>query len=390
MNPMVHARLIFAAFVMPMLACPMHAGAELPPLPQPPSPVTRVQRDNDVKMMSAWWYACGKVPDQQAVIRLKAWSDAHPDDGEALFFVYTGYRLNLVRELVRPSQISAGDLVAMLEKSASLGFMSAQSRYAMTLIGSKSVETGLKAPDVRTGMDLLQACIAKRDPDAHLYMGMLLSNGEGGLNADFDAAEEYLKKAIELGDIRAWAQLATLQSRSDEDKAEETLKLGAEAGDPEAQLLLAKRLQRLGASSEDYAQAFQLLLLSASNQTISPEAHILVADSYFNGTRVQPDHAEAFHWYKAAAALGHLRAELQVATQLLQGDGCKMDIETGMRMLQKLAESKYGPAETFLGVLYLEGLLVARDIGHAKALFEAAANDGDPSANRYLVALRRN
>src|SRR5438477_574489 len=100
------------------------AMAALPELPAPPEPVTQVVRDVDVELIRDWYYKCSRVPSLPAVIRVKAWSDAHPDDGEALFYVWACYRFNLTYPLLReahPRPITA-DLAAVIKRSAELGF----------------------------------------------------------------------------------------------------------------------------------------------------------------------------------------------------------------------------------------------------------------------------
>jgi len=272
----------------------------------------------------------------------------------------------------------------LIRKAATFKFTPAESRHAIILLGPPSLEPSgpLRDPDI--GMKLLNECVAKNDPDAHLYMGTLLSNGEGGLNADYQAAEDYFRKAVELGTVRGWGGLAKLQVRLDEERAEETLKAGAEAGDPDAQLLLAKRCNRFAVTWEEKGEAFKWLKSAAEGQTILPEAALLLADMYYNGEAAESDPARALYWYKRAGALGYLRGELQAATQMLKGDGCELDIKNGLEKLQKLAEGNYAPAKTLLGVFYLEGLLVPRDVNRAMNLFADAAKDGDRDAYKYM------
>src|SRR5882672_4590001 len=313
----------FFMFLVAICACDLSATAGLPSLPQPDKPVTQAQRDADVKAMREWWFGCKKVPDAQVIARLKAWTDAKDGDGEALFYLWAGYRFRLVLSLVDPASVSAIDLAALINRAAACKFTPAESRRAIILLGPPSLESSVPLRDPALGMKLLEECLDRGDADAQVYMGTLLSNGEGGLNRDYDAAEAHFRKAIELGAVRGWGGLATLQARLDEEQAEETLKAGAEAGDPDAQLLLAKRCKRFAVTWEEYDEAVEWLKRAADGQTVLPEAALLLADTYYSGTGTQEqDHAWAFYWYKRAGALGHLRGDLQVATQMLKGDGC--------------------------------------------------------------------
>jgi uncharacterized protein len=135
------------------------------------------------------------------------------------------------------------------------------------------------------------------------------------------------------------------------------------------------------------AEAFVWLKKSAESQRVLPEAHAMVADCYFNGRGTDVDHTRAFQWYAVATSLGDQRAGLQLAIQYLKGDGCPMDIKAGVQLLHDLDNLDYGPGESLLATLYLEGLLVPRDPAKAKALFMEAASHDDSQAGAYLRML---
>src|SRR5437763_137780 len=82
----------------------------LPSLRKPLMRITQIQRDQDVRAFREWLYSDAGSPGVQAVERLKSWTDANPNDGEALFFLALGYRRNLTYEQVKPSEIKETDL----------------------------------------------------------------------------------------------------------------------------------------------------------------------------------------------------------------------------------------------------------------------------------------
>ena len=60
------------------------------------------------------------------------------------------------------------------------------------------------------------------------------------------------------------------------------------------------------------------------------------------------------------------------------------DTGRGVKMVTQLSDLGYAPAQRRLARLYLEGLLVPRDLAKAKQLFEKAAKAGDTEARQYL------
>src|SRR4051812_38451871 len=234
------------------------AAAALPALQAPPEEVTRPMRDVDVELLREWYYKCTRIPTVPAVIRLKAWSDAHPGDGEALFYVWACYRFNLMYPLCRNSDVKVEDLAEVIKRSAEAGFVPARARWGMILMGTTLVERSGEAGDAKKGMLMIDECIEKRDPDAYSYKGLLLAMGEGGVKRDAREGERYLRLAAEMGAARVWVYLAEVQWREKEvEAAEESLRKGATAGDGSAQFHLAERLLKSAQSQQDLAEAFK-------------------------------------------------------------------------------------------------------------------------------------
>jgi TPR repeat protein len=379
--------LLLACAVVAALADRLMADLPAPP-PPPPMPVTRAQRDQDVKSFRDWWYPCAKPPGGDVVVRIKAWADAHPDDGEALFFVWASYRYHLTWDAVITPNVKDVELAAVIKRAAELGCIPAMARRAMILIGSRRVERSGEALQVEKGVKMLEECIQKGDPDAFLFKAGLVGEGDAGFKRDVVGAERLAEKAAELGCLRAWAYLGLMQTQTiDELTGIGTIRKGAEAGDPYAQLLLAKYLFKKACSKTELAEAFRWVKESAERQWVEAEAPVMLADCYVSGKGTKANRQLAVRWYKVGGLLGDRWAALQVCFALLKGDGCEMNVKSGLQGLEELAEIGYGPAETFLGNLYLEGLLVPRDVARAKKLLEAAADDEDETGELYLKML---
>ena len=108
----------FFTFLVTVCLSDLSAIAALPSLPHPDKPVTQTQRDADVKTMREWWFGCKELPKAEVIARLKAWTDVKDGDGEALFYLWAGYRFRLVASAVDPSSVSAIDLAALIDRAA--------------------------------------------------------------------------------------------------------------------------------------------------------------------------------------------------------------------------------------------------------------------------------
>jgi len=74
---------------------------------------------------------------------------------------------------------------------------------------------------------------------------------------------------------------------------------------------------------------------------------------------------------------------------MINGKGVDKDVEGGLDMLRKVADSGYPEAQFYLGKLYLEGEVVEQDIPYAKKMLTLAARQGDPDAERLLETLKK-
>jgi septal ring-binding cell division protein DamX len=94
------------------------------------------------------------------------------------------------------------------------------------------------------------------------------------------------------------------------------------------------------------------------------------------------DPIRAYQWYCNAAMQGHEQAEFKVALMLLEGQGAKQDITTGVRWLNRSASKGNHDAELSLGIL-----LEDTDARSSAKLFERAAAGGNLYANHRLAEL---
>lgn len=340
-----------------------------------------------IAVFRQWWYACQKVPDGAAVDQLARRVAAHPQDAAALFFLSQAYRhrLELTNTQEKDEPVDGKRLIEMVKTSADLGFLPARARYGVILLNTDLVERSGVTPNKAAGLAMLKDALAKGDPDAHLYMGTLLQRGVGGVGRDPTEAERLLRKAIELGAKRAWFVLALLYyEQRNATAALASMREGAEAGDPMAQLSLASWYGSGTNTKVDPEAAFLWMSKAAEGQKYLAAAHARLAEYYARGFGTGPDQRKAYQWFEVAARLGDKRSAMEMADRRLRSVGCDLDVRGAVRILMQLSNARYPPAESRLARLYLEGLLVERDLRRAKDLFNKAATGGDSEARTYL------
>ena len=101
------------------------------------------------------------------------------------------------------------------------------------------------------------------------------------------------------------------------------------------------------------------------------------------GFGVIPDDGRARLWYERAASANHKEAQYEYAQFLLrQGDE-----DDAIVWLRKSAESKYAPALSLLGGVYVEGGLVPQDTSLGLKLINDAASQNHVPSLRYLSSV---
>ena len=95
------------------------------------------------------------------------------------------------------------------------------------------------------------------------------------------------------------------------------------------------------------------------------------------GKGVAKDYDKAFAWYQKAAELsGNAAAECSLGMCYQYGYGTKMDYEKARRFYELSAKQGLGLAYYRMGLLYEQGLGVAKDIRIAKQYFGEALHRG--------------
>ncbi len=136
------------------------------------------------------------------------------------------------------------------------------------------------------------------------------------------------------------------------EQARTWMRMAAEQGDASAQYYVAEILKTTTTSSKDKASI-----------------------------------AEAFKWYSAAYAQGHIPAGLNVGSAYLYGIGVEADVAKGIRILEEFAVDGSTAAQERLGQLYKDGIAIIQDFELARYWYEMAAAAGSHEAAYNLSRL---
>ncbi len=239
-------------------------------------------------------------------------------------------------------------------------------------------------------------------PDASAVDWMRRAADEGLADAQFEIAVRYaLGKLVPLDPAaarewyaRAAAQkyapalcnLATMEWQglggpSDLKSAEEHFRAAADAGFAQGAFGLGEVLR----VQNRYAEA-------AGSYGRAAEAGIVEADFWLGcfasqGLAEARDEAEAAKHFLKAALGGHIVSQAIAADLLARGAGIPADVDEAACWDGEIEQITDREISTTIGGLYLEGRLVKRDFVKALRFFRGAAEQGQPTAQRWAGAL---
>jgi len=106
---------------------------------------------------------------------------------------------------------------------------------------------------------------------------------------------------------------------------------------------------------------------------------------YEQGSAVEKNLWEAFHWFSLAAAQGFADAQFNCALMLFDGEGCARNPSAAIEWLQKAASAGHTDSMFNLGQMYAAGEIVEQDWDHSFRLLKASANKGHALAANNLA-----
>lgn len=126
---------------------------------------------------------------------------------------------------------------------------------------------------------------------------------------------------------------------------------------------------------QDERKALEYYLMAAENGSTGAMNNI--GNFYLHGKGVAKDYDKAFEWYQKAADLsGNAAAECSLGMCYQYGYGTKIDYEKARCFYELSARQGLGLAYYRMGLLYEQGLGVAKDIRIAKQYFGEALHRG--------------
>jgi len=114
-----------------------------------------------------------------------------------------------------------------------------------------------------------------------------------------------------------------------------------------------------------------------------PIATEVLGNFYLHGYGVEQNFIKALRYYEHTANYGSATAQYIAGFMYILGMG-KLDIEKGMRWLRWSFKNDNNEAAYYLGVLYLKGEKIDKDLHKAKSWLEKASNKGHAQSQFVL------
>lgn len=213
--------------------------------------------------------------------------------------------------------------------------------------------------DASTPVKELKALASQGNADAMLELGERLIQGQG---VETNAAEglQWLHKAAAAGKSQAWYDIGFVYSNGvgvemNITEATKYFRNGAEAGNADCQTSLG--------------------MLYQAGEKIPGGA--------------KTDLIEAAKWYRLAAEQDHGEAIFHLAGLCMAGQGVKADPSEAVKWYRRGADLGNPEAKWMLGRCYQEGTGLAKDIVQACALFSAAIDGVEDSAQKRGMTEKR-
>jgi hypothetical protein len=151
--------------------------------------------------------------------------------------------------------------------------------------------------------------------------------------------------------------------------------------DSDAQYYLAKSLLHPG--SKYIKEGMWHLQQLAGND--HKEALYLFGFLYSIGCVVPQDQANAFHFYKASAKLGHLKAKYQLSLCYLEGIGVEKNVNKAKLIFDSPELKNESEFHNSIGSIYYSGLRIEKDFKSAFKHFNISANLGYEKGIRNIA-----
>ena len=276
-------------------------------------------------------------------------------------------------------------------------------------------------PDYEKVVDLLYEAAQQGCIEAYDNLGNFCNSNLGG--NDLNAALSWWQQAAEKGYAASQAKLALYyKDQGDYSQAMSWAKKAAEQNNSNGEQLLGTIYNRGYGVAPDYAEAFKWYKRAAEHGNARAQSDVAVC--YANGEGVEKDEQQMFYWYSKSAEQGDSVGLRGMYLCYANGEGVTKDQSMALEYLKRAAESGevncqhdlgnyynaigdidntilwftkaaeqgFARSQNELGLFYINGTKVAKDMIKATYWFEKAASQGHPGAQNNLgtiYAMRR-
>ena len=256
--------------------------------------------------------------------------------------------------------------------------------------------------DYEKALYWFEAAALQDNGEAEHYMGSYRLEGRGGAQ-DINAAFEWFIRAAENGVAQAEYMAGYLLAEGigcelDEEKAFDYFLSAAKKGCTDAAKMISmcyengvhtEKNPELAKKWKKFAETG--VIPDIPPETEAPEPLADDGEELYQSARrclAEKNMEGAAVFYKRAAEVGHLRAMCSYGKCLYTGSGTAKDPAEAFRWFKTAADGNMNIAQYNLGVMYLKGVYVPKDMGEAKRYFTLAAENGHEEAAKILKKLK--
>ena len=201
---------------------------------------------------------------------------------------------------------------------------------------------------------------------------------------NYTKALEYYKKAVDLGNIRAIADIGDLYyyGRGVErnfQKSIEWYKKAADLGNGYANYLLGWQYQYGQGVNQDYQIAMEWY--KKATELNNDNAMTKMGSFYHYGYGVENNYQMAMEWYKKAAEMENADAMSNIGDLYYNGQGIEKDYQASIEWHKKAADLGNNYANYILGWQYEFGQGTDKNMQLAQAYYKEASDGGHSNTN---------
>ncbi|MGD9584236.1 MAG: hypothetical protein AB7V26_11300 [Lysobacterales bacterium] len=275
-----------------------------------------------------------------------------------------------------------GDGLDWVRRAVAAGFGPALPSLARLVFDKEHPEESL---------DLLRRGAELGIAESEYWLALIYQGGLYGVEQDLARAQELLLHAAQGGDNSAGLSLSkSAEQRGDWNSAMRWAQGCAAVGDNDCAFRLANLFEVANADQATDGPVTARALYTAMSEGKHVAASLRLAAMVQEGRGGDRDPDAARATLLAPAEAGDSEAQWQLSLLLLNaaedgGDDASADIEAGMQWLRRCAKARSPDCRNELGMYYLLGHNVERDLPKARKLLQQAASSGHATGQNNLA-----